>query len=480
VDTLLIFQLSTGLASSIGLLFLILYLNARKDSKSLQAELSIAKESIAVSQNIENNLREQLAEKDRLLAKNETDIDNLRQRNEKAVAEYAKLQSRMESDRENFEQQKQQFEATKGVMKTEFENLANKIFEDKGKSFTSSSEQSINSMLRPFREQIDGFQKRINDLHDSSLKESGNLNAEIKKVLDIGLKMSEEATNLSKALKGDSQQRGAWGEAQLERTLEMSGLILDEHFEKQSSFKDPEGRNKQTDYLIKLPDNKHIIIDSKVTMVAYDRAVNAETPELVNLAMAEHVKSVRKHIDDLASKDYTNLIGMQSPSFVLMFMPIEPAYIDALKSNKDLFEYGYNKGIILVSHTTLIPILKTVANLWMIDRSNKEARAISESAADIFNSVCTVSERVQKLGNTLAAASNHYNSAVTSLTGAQGLYGKVDRFKTLSAKVSKTLPELDDKHHDFESERLNIAVEAIKTEPLLPVPSHNELDTLDS
>ena len=248
----------------------------------------------------------------------------------------------------------------------------------------------------------------------------------------------------------------------------MSGLIQGEHFDKQTAFKDSDGRNKQTDYLINLPDNKHIIIDSKVTMVAYERMVGAETEEQANAHMIEHVSAVRRHIDDLASKDYTNLIGMESPSFVLMFMPIEPAYIDALKSQKDLFDYGYKKGIVLVSHTTLIPILRTVSNLWMIDRSNKEARAISESAADIFNSVCTVSERVQKLGNTLSSASNHYNSTVKALTGNQGLFGKVDRFKTLSAKVSKSLPELDDKHHDYESERLDLAVEAIREDkPLL-------------
>ena len=370
--------------------------------QSMLSEISSAKEVIAVAKNTEENLHEKFSEQSTYISRINDELSQLRERNEKAATEYAKLQTRMASEQENFQQQRAQFD------------------------------------------------------------ETSNRTAEIKKVLDIGLKMSDEATNLSKALKGDSQKRGAWGEAQLERTLEMSGLILDEHFEKQTAFKDKEGKNKQTDYLIKLPDEKHIIIDSKVTMVAYERAVNAETDELANIAMTEHVNAVRGHIDDLASKDYTNLVGMKSPSFVLMFMPIEPAYIDALKAKKDIFDYGYSKGIILVSHTTLIPILKTVSNLWMIDRSNKEARVISESAADIFNNVCTVADRMQKLGNTLAAASNHYNSTVKSLTGNQGLYGKVDRFKTLSAKVSKTLPELDDKHHDFDSERLDLAVETLK------------------
>jgi len=254
----------------------------------------------------------------------------------------------------------------------------------------------------------------------------------------------------------------------------MSGLIEDAHFAVQSSFKDDEGKQKQTDYLIKLPDDKHIIIDSKVSLVAYDRAVSADTEEEYNLAMAEHVKAVRRHIDDLAGKDYTNLVGMRSPSFVLMFMPIEPAYIEALKSNKDLFEYGYKKNIVLVSHTTLIPILRTVSNLWMIERSNAEAREISEKAGDIYNQVCTVAERLNKLGGTLNTVSNHYNDTVTALAGKQGLYGKVERFTKLSAKVTKSMPAIEPAHRDFETERLSMIVEAIEE------PDEEDSRTLDN
>jgi DNA recombination protein RmuC len=370
----------------------------------------------------------------------------------------------------------QQLSETKQSLTKEFENLASKIFEEKGKTFTQTSQTSIDGMLKPFREQIEGFQKRVNDVHDDALKGNTSLNSEIKKVLDIGLQMSKEANNLTSALKGDSQQRGAWGEAQLQRTLEMSGLVQDTHFEAQSAFKDVEGKNKLTDYLIKLPDGKHIIIDSKVSLVAYDRAVGAETPEAYNLAMSEHIKSVRKHIDDLASKDYTNLVGMRSPNFVMMFMPIEPAYIEALKNNKDLFEYGYKKNIVLVSHTTLIPILRTVSNLWMMERSNTEAKEISEKAGDIFNQVCLVAERLTKLGGTLNTASNHYNNTVKALAGNQGLYGKVDRFNQLSVKVSKTLPVLEPAHMDFENERLSLIVEAIEE----PSTEDQNLATSDS
>lgn len=364
----------------------------------------------------------------------------------------------------SFKQQIEHSEVQKNLLKKEFENIANKIFTEKNHSLNESHAKNITSLLTPFREQIAQFQKRVDTIHSESIKENSSLNNEIKKVLDIGLKMSAEANNLSTALKGNAQQRGAWGEAQLKRTLEISGLIENDHYDAQTAFKDREGKQKQTDYLIKLPDNKQIIIDSKVSLVAYDKAIAAETPELAKAALAEHNKAVKKHIDELASKDYTNAIGMHSPSFVLMFMPIEPAYIEALKFNKDLFNYGYEKNIVLVSHTTLIPILRTVANLWMMERSSAEAREISEKAGDIYNQVCSVAERLQKLGGTLNTVSNHYNSTVKALVGQQGLHGKVSRFSQLSNKVSKTLPDVDPLHLDFETDRLSLIAEPVEEE----------------
>lgn len=375
--------------------------------------------------------------------------------------DHASLKASHEAKEQHLSEQLAQLHTSRGELTKEFQNLANRIFEEKGKTFASTSQSSLDVMLKPFKDQIEGFQKRVNDIHESSTRESANLNAEIRKVMEIGLTMSKEATNLTSALKGDSQQRGAWGEAQLKRTLEMSGLMEDAHFESQTSFKDAEGKTKQTDYLIKLPDGKHIIIDSKVSLNAYDRVVSADTPKLHSLAMDEHIRAVRAHIDDLASKDYTNVIGMRSPNFVLMFMPIEPAYIEALKSRKDLFDYGYRKGVVLVSHTTLIPILRTVSNLWMIERSNAEAREISEKAGDIFNTVGLLAERLSKLGASLSAASGHYNKTVTALTGKQGLYGKVDRFKQLSAKVTKDLPNIDHQHLDFDADKLQLIVEEL-------------------
>lgn len=455
-------------------------LRARLD-QGMQQSLATARQ-LERAQAENHGLQQQLTEARQVLKEQLEACNELQERLANLGMEHATLQTTLQQREENFREQAQQLADSRKSLSQEFENLANRIFEEKGKTFTQTSQSSLDTLLKPFREQIDGFQKRINEIHDASLQGNTSLGAEIRKVLDIGLQMSKEASNLTSALKGDSQQRGAWGEAQLRRTLEMSGLLEDAHYEVQSSFKDAEGRHRQTDYLIRLPDGKHLIIDSKVSLLAYDRAVSAGSPDEYQNAIMEHVKAVRRHIDDLASKDYTNLVGIRSPSFVLMFMPIEPAYIEALKNTRDLFEYGYRKNIVLVSHTTLIPILRTVSNLWMIERSNAEAREIGEKAGDIYNQICIVAERLQKLGSTLNTAGNHFNDTIRALAGKQGLYGKVERFSRLSAKVNKTLPALEPIHTDFEAERLSLIVEALDEEPndpdaaMQPPPEPSEVE----
>lgn len=434
----------------------------RDEKHRAEKSLEAAQSDIRASEKRLEDANARIQELKDQIAENEKAHHALNERYLSLNNEHTELKTNLERKEEHYKEQLEQLGEARQSLTKEFENLAHKIFEEKGKTFTDTSKASIDVMLKPFREQIEGFQKRVNEVHESSVRGQTEMNGKIREVLEIGMKMSAEANNLTSALKGDSQQRGAWGEVQLRRTLEMSGLIEGDHYDAQSEFKDAEGKSKRPDYLIKLPDGKHIIIDSKVSLVAYDKAVSAETPEEHRLAMDEHVKAIKRHINDLESKDYTNLIGMRSPSFTLMFMPIEPAYIEALKYDKGLFEYGYKKNIVLVSHTTLIPILRTVSNLWMIERSNAEAREISEKAGEIFNQVCTVAERLNKLGGTLKTVSSHYNSTVTALAGQQGLYGKVERFGQLSTKVSKSLPSLEPVHTDIESERLALIVEPLE------------------
>ena len=402
---------------------------------------------------LKQQILEQDAEKQRLLG-NQADLSN----------ELTELKTSLSEKQQHFEQQKKDIEEQKQQLKVEFSELANQILEEKGKSFSQSNKTELDAMLKPFKEQIEGFQKRVNEVHTESVKGQAGLSAELKKVLDIGVQMSDEANNLATALKGEKKTAGNWGEIQLERTLQLAGLVKGDHYDSQDKFVDAEGNRRLPDFVIKLPDDKHIIIDSKVSLVAYDKAIAAETEAETNLALDEHVSAVKNHIDDLNKKDYSNLVGMRSPSFVLMFMPIEPAYIEALKHKKDLFNYGYEKNVILVSHTTLMPILKTVANLWRIEQGNSEAREISEKAGDIYNQVCVVAERLHKLGRTLSTVSNQYNDTVKGLAGKQGLAGKVERFSMLSSKVSKTMPQLEASHNDIEHEKLELLAEPVTQE----------------
>ena len=410
-------------------------------------------QSVAVEQG-HLHLRTNLTELNALKA----ELADVRSRLNTSQQEYAQLQTQQSEREDRHLEQIKLLNETRENLKKEFENLANKIFEDKGKSFTTTSQASLEALLKPFREQITGFQTRINEVHSESLRGNTALEKEIQKVLEVGLEMNSQASNLTVALKGDKKTAGNWGEAQLERTLELAGLQAGEHYESQTSYRDADGRRKLPDFVLKLPDSKSLIIDSKVSLIDYDRAIAADTDEVRTEALNAHAQAVRNHIDDLSSKDYTNLPGIGSPDFVLMFMPIEPAYIEAMKHNKDLFNYGYKKGVVMVSHTTLMPILRTVANLWMIEQSNKEAQEISSRAGDIYNQVCLVAERLQKLGNTLRAANNHYNETVTGLVGKQGLHGKVERFQQLSTRANKEMAALEPIHDEIENDRLETAI----------------------
>ncbi|MFV8818914.1 DNA recombination protein RmuC [Haliea sp. E17] len=423
----------------------------------------------------EQQLAQRFEEKAQQLNQLQADFAGLGQRFQSLQNDHTRLQTQQEEKRERHEEQLKLLQEARDNLKQEFEVLANRIFEEKGRNLSASNRESLDLLLRPFKQQITEFQSRINQVHTESVKGQSALEAEIRKVLEVGLAMNTQASNLATALKGDKKTAGNWGEAQLERTLELAGLLPGDHYSGQESFTDAQGKRRMPDFVIKLPDNKSLVIDSKVSLIDYDRAISADSDEERETALAAHAAAVRRHIDDLHAKDYANLPGMVSPDFVLMFMPVEPAYIEALKMNRDLFNYGYQRGVVMVSHTTLMPILRTVANLWRIDQSNREAREISARAGDIYNQVCLVAERLQKLGATLNTASNHYNQTVIGLAGQQGLIGKVERFRQLSSKASKNMVELDPLHADFEVERLQ-AIEL----PEAPLENEGETSAPDN
>ena len=340
-----------------------------------------------------------------------------------------------------FKLQLEQVEANKSALKIEFENLSRDLLAARGKELVETNSNSLNAILKPLSEKIDGFQHRVNQVHSDMIQNSASLIQQIKQLETVGLTMSADAQHLTDALKGDKKLVGNWGETQLERTLELAGLRAGEHYDSQASFKDEAGKRYLPDFVIRLPEGKNLVVDSKVSLVDYEAAVAADAEPLRDAALKRHGEAVKAHIDNLASKAYQQLPGLSSPDFVMMFMPVEPAYIEVMRNHRDLFAYGYQKGVVMVSHSTLMPILRTVANLWMVERSNEEAREISARAGEIFNSVSLVAERLASLGGSLQTASKKYNETVTALTGRQGLQGKVERFQSLSAKATRPFPE---------------------------------------
>lgn len=397
--------------------------------------------------------REVLAEE---FSKREQQLAQLQREREQFALANASLNATQRAEKEKHKEQVALLESSKAQLATEFENLAHRIFEERGKKFSQDNQQSMESLLKPFGDQIHRFQSRINEVHAQSIRGNESLAGELRNMMGVGLKMSDQAENLAKALKGDKKTTGNWGEVQLERTLQLAGLEPGSHYEAQSGFRDDEGRLRIPDFVIKLPDGKHLIIDSKVSLVDYDRAVAAKTDEARAEALKAHGAALKRHIDDLAAKDYSALTGMNSPELVFMFMPIEAAYIEALKFNRELFNDGYQKNVVMVSHTTLLPMLRTVASLWIAYRSNEEARAISEMAGEVYNKVCVVGSRLEDMGKTLNTAADKYNKTVTALVGKQGLYGKVERFKSTAANAKGELPNLVTQHPTVEHDRLGV------------------------
>jgi DNA recombination protein RmuC len=400
-------------------------------------------------------LQERVTQLERDLAAQADVLEDWRTQAQDSRLELARLESAHREKLASVEELRRSFEQSRAALRVEFQQLAGQILEEKSRGFSQSSQETLDGLLRPFREQIDRFQQRVNEVHDASVSGQARLDAEIRRVLDVGLKMSDEARTLATALKGDKKTTGNWGEVLLERSLQLAGLIAGDHYQAQAAFRDEAGNRRQPDFLVRLPDGKHLIIDSKVSLVDYERAVAADTAEAREAALAAHVRAVRHHIDDLARKDYTALIGMKSPGFVLMYMPIEPAYIEAMRHDRELFDHGYRQNVVLVSHSTLMPVLRTVATLWMLARSNEQARALGDQAGGLYRQVEVVADRLQKLGHALGTAATHYNSTVTAVAGQRGLYGKVGRFAELSAKAGRPLPPLEPQHADFEVERLD-------------------------
>lgn len=388
--------------------------------------------------------------------------ESLQAENHVMQLELARLEAARGERERAFQLMKEELNDSRERLKTEFQNLASQVLQERERHFHSSSQDAMGVLLQPFREQLQAFQQRVNQVHDESLRGNVSLATEVRRLSEVGMQMSREAETLAMALKGDKKLMGSWGEVQLERSLQLAGLERDVHYEAQARFKDVHGDVRLPDFLLKLPDGKHVVLDSKVSLVDYDRALSATTDAQRSAALDAHARAVRNHIDDLARKDYSALPGIGSPNFVLMFMPVEAAYIEALRHERDLFDYGCRQNVILVSHTTLMPVLKTVSNLWMLARSNAQAQALADRAGELYNQVAMVAERLKKLGDSLDTVSRHYNHTVTAVAGQQGLYGKVSRFRDVSLRANRKMPDLQPLAADIDSEKLALITDSLE------------------
>ncbi len=349
-------------------------------------------------------------------------------------AEYDALSSELDKEKERFKSFEKDFN-------DKFENLANKILDEKSSKFTLQNKENLAIILNPLQEKIKNFEKRVEDTHKESIDRHAMLRQQIIGLKELNEQMSKEATNLTKALKGDSKIQGNWGELVLERVLEKSGLEKDREYFVQNSFTTEEGRRVLPDVMLHLPDNKKMIIDSKVSLVAYERFVNEEDDDLRNRFLKEHVSSLKKHIEQLGSKNYHSLYEIESPDFVLLFVPIEPAFAVAINQDNNIYNWAFEKNIVIVTPSTLLATLRTVDSMWTNEKQQQNAIEIATHAGRLYDQFVNLTEDLIKVGNQLNTVKGSYDSTMVKLTGKGNLISKVERLKKLGSKASKTLNE---------------------------------------
>tara|TARA_R110002072_G_scaffold33696_4_gene101805 strand:+ start:2348 stop:3646 length:1299 start_codon:yes stop_codon:yes gene_type:complete len=321
----------------------------------------------------------------------------------------------------------------------EFENLANKILEEKSTKFTEQNKLNITNILTPLKEKIEGFEKKVNESQKESVGMHSALKEQLNNLKDLNIQMSKEAINLTKALKGDSKAQGDWGETQLELLLEKANLAKDIHFTTQGGFRDDEGRLKKPDFIINLPDNRHLIVDSKVSLTNYEAYFNEEDDQKKEVHLKKHIESIRKHIKELGEKKYESLYEINTPDYVLMFVPIEPAYLLALNNNNQLYMEALDKNVVLVSTSTLLATLSTVASMWRQENQKKNVLEIANQAGRLYDQFVNLTDDLIKVGNQLKTVQGSYDTSMKKLTGKGNLIKKVEKIKELGAKTSKIM-----------------------------------------
>lgn len=411
-------------------------------------------------------------EKARLLEGTITELKNeLRLLNESAESKLAAERKRAEeyktelatakADGSNLHQklleQKNELDELNQRFTKEFENLANRILDEKGKKFTELNENNIKNILDPLRSRINEFENKIQQTHVEQEKERSALKEQLRTLTDMNKKMSDETINLTRALKGEAKMQGNWGEMILEKILEKSGLRKGMEYDVQASFTAENGSRLQPDVIIHLPDQKKLVVDSKVSLVAYERYNSSDSKEEQEQYLREHVLSLRNHVKGLSAKNYQNLYQIGSPDFVLLFVPIEPAFSLAVANDDSLYNDAFEKNIIIVSTSTLLATLRTIDNIWKQERQSRNVIEIARQSGELYDKFASVVEDFIEVGKSMRKSSEAYEGAMKKLhTGKGNVISRFETLKTLGAKVSKTInPKILERTDDRGEEKLS-------------------------
>lgn len=356
-------------------------------------------------------------------------------------AQVAALSTQLTQERNQSKEKLALLQGARDELTLQFKTLANDILEEKSKRFSEQNQQSLGQLLDPLKTKLQEFQGKVEQVYVQEGKDRTALAEQVRQLMELNRTVSQEANNLTKALKGSNKAQGNWGELVLERVLESSGLRKGEEYDVQESHTLADGRRLQPDVVVHLPEDRHLVIDAKATLIAYEDYANAEDEKHRDAALKRHLDAVRTHIKGLSDKNYQDLYGLKSLDFVLMFIPIEPAFMLAVTHDRELFMDAWNKNVLLVSPSTLLFVVRTVANLWRQEAQNRNAQDIAKRGAELYDKLAGFVEDMESLGNRLSQAQKDYDGAINKLsTGRGNLIRQAEMLKKLGVKPSKSLP----------------------------------------
>ena len=354
----------------------------------------------------------------------------------------ARAEEQFKAQRERLADQERSINEIQQKFQLEFQNVANKLLDEKSRNFIETNRTNLDILLNPLKENIKAFEEKVDKVYKAESDERNVLRGEITKLMDLNKQIGEDANNLTKALKGDSKKQGNWGEVILERVLERSGLVKGQEYRLQAALNAADGSRFQPDVVIDLPDNKHIIIDSKVSLIAYERLVNCETDEERKFHSKAHVESIRGHINNLSSKNYHALQQVDSPDFVLLFVPIESSFSFAVQIDAELFSDAWDKRVVIVSPSTLLATLRTIASIWKQERQNRNVLEIAKLSGLMYDKFVGFVNDMEGIGKNIRLSQNAYDNAFSKLVDGNGNLTKTaEKIKGLGAKANKQLDQ---------------------------------------